>query len=78
MDTQVIQAGLMRIYPLIGLMLLTLGCAAKKPAQINLLIPPSALLKPIELQQCDPNTDPPKCKKAIVSYKKSQAVVVMK
>ena len=68
----------MRIYPLIGLMLLTLGCAAKKPAQINLLIPPSALLKPIELQQCDPNTDPPKCKKAIVSYKKSQAVVVMK
>jgi hypothetical protein len=64
----------MRIFILaIGLTML-MGCAAKKQAGTNLLIPMACLTKPVQMIGCD-DSNPPKCLKAIVTYHKACAMV---
>jgi len=55
---------------ILGLITLCLSaCAAKKPAGTNLVIPVACLTKPIRMVGCD-DSNPPKCKKSIIAYKK--------
>jgi hypothetical protein len=50
------------------------GCAAKRQVGTNLLIAPECLKKPVEMLGCD-DMNPPKCRKALISYKKGCEVV---
>ena len=69
----------LRYFPLIGLIILLAGCAAKHQAQTELVIPRSALTKDIVLKGCNANVEPPKCKTAIVIYRKgSEQIQVVK
>ena len=56
------------------LLICNLNCAAKRQVGTNLLIAPECLKKPIEMRGCDQNV-PPKCRKALISYKKGCEVI---
>ena len=62
----------------IGLTMLTLGCAAKHRQGIDVIVPVAAITKPVILKDCDLSFEPPKCKRASITYKKDQAIVSAK
>jgi len=56
-------------FPAIGLMLLLIGCALKKPVEVEVIIDGPACHAVTLLSGCDVSTSPPqRCKKSTTKY----------
>ena len=69
----------LRIFLLTGLMLLTIGCAAKRHRGISVTVPASCLSHALVFHDCDPADPAHRCKHMEpIEYKSGCAVVNVK
>ena len=66
---------LLRLFLMSGLMLLSVGCAVKRPVRTDIILPVTCVSGQIILTDCI-DADTSRCKHSIITYKKGCEIVM--